>query len=152
MAHSVTFAEEDISAIFDEVHALAEMNHAETTPQSGAIKLDVKRAAYCGLAQSGMLATFTVRDGGELVGYSTWMLSQNLHYDGNWGSCLTTWLHPLYRRGMTAMRFQKFIDEHLIGRGCDRLMSESNDKFPGMGLVLQRRGYKPATHSYIRVV
>ena len=152
MAHTVCFAEEDMSEIVDEVHALAEENHKETSPCSGALGLDVKRATYCSLAKMRMLATFTVRDEGKLVGYSPWIVQQNLHYDGLWATSLTFWIDPAYRQGMTAMRFQKFIEGLLIARGVTRLMSETPVGHPAMGAILQRRGFQPSTQTFIKVV
>lgn len=107
-----------------------------------AIALEPDFERYRNLEESGSLVCLTARDGGHLIGYAAWILSQHLHYL----NCRTAmndviYIAPAYRSTSTAgIRLIRECERRLGEVGVQRILwhvKPQND----WRQILQRLGY-----------
>lgn len=75
----IVFAREDLAAM-REAMALVQDHHEEVDLYQDKVKMIPHWEAYEGMEKYGNLIIFTMRDEGELIGYSVFHLIQHLHY------------------------------------------------------------------------
>lgn len=135
------FARESARTVIPDIAALmrrhwTEVGHYEDMP----IDPDFER--YQQLESVGVLRVYTARARQELVGYATYLVALGLHYRTvMMGQEATVYLAPEYRKGLTGMRFMKFIDSELIADGVTHLSKHVKQR-RDHGKLLERMGYQ----------
>lgn len=103
---------------------------------------------YEALEAAGKLRIFTARLGGDLVGYSVFIVAHGLHY----GTSLEAredvlFLVPEQRRGRIGLKLIQFSDEMLKAEGAQVVVRHV--KFAhDFGPLLERIGYEPIDRIY----
>lgn len=141
------FSLEELSSCWDEAKDLATRNHSET----GA--LETKEFApdkekYFLIEQSGMMRVFTARRYGELIGYCVFIIGNHPHYPNRKFATQDLLFIDKPYRGITSVKFIKWIDEELAKMGMDaicRIISTVD-----YSSTLERMGYLPLEKSYIK--
>lgn len=90
------------------------------------VPLDMDVERYAALDAAGILHIVTGRDAGRLVAYHTSLIMGHLHYKSTLHSLTDLyWVHPLWRRGMTALRLFGTAHRSLKERGVVKVISGS---------------------------
>ena len=119
----ISFRRELLCEVVEEVQPLLERHYLELTRNKDVVKLAPKWAAYAAMEQPGCFTVFTARDDDKLIGYNAFFVQTHMHYEG-----LTVaqndvfWIEPDYRRGVTALRFLRFCEDHLKAQGVMKLV------------------------------
>lgn len=107
---------------------------------------------YLCLSEIGILKVFTVRLEGVLIGYSSWMVTNNLHYkDWKYAVCDVYYLNPDYRKTGISLDFFFKTEDWLKGLGVKSItvqdkINHSHAKF------FDRLGFKPIEQNYEKVI
>ena len=144
----VSFSVASISETWNEALPLMRENHLECGPLAQEhFKPDRER--YVLLERAGAIMAYAAREGKDLVGYCTHMVSAHLHYPAlKWALQDAFFVRP-HARGRVAIRFLKWMDEHLAKEGVDVVMRQSSTRKP-WGPVLVRAGYAEIETGYMR--
>lgn len=103
---------------------------------------DPDYARYQEVEAAGHLRAYTARVGRELVGYTTFFVGKGLHYRTVLiATEVATYLAPEHRKGLTGMRFMKFVDTELAAEGV-QVISRHVKHRRDFGPVLERMGYE----------
>jgi len=120
-------------------------NHKEDRP------LDVDYAQYIQLNRMGLMKAFVVRDDGKIIGYGSFIVTNNPHYK-TWKYALTDvyYLHPDYRKTGVSLEMFSKIEEWLKSLGVKSItiqdkISHSHEKF------FSSMGYKAIEQNYEKV-
>lgn len=120
---------EKFSEVYEEAIELASMNDDETGPFKN-LKINLKKDQYIQAQDAGIMHGFTARDkDGSLVGYSVYYVHSHGLYDIVIATQDLLFMHPKHR-GISAVKFIKFIDEYLGEIGVDaicKMMSSRHD-------------------------
>lgn len=96
----------------------------EVALTQAAVPLDMDTERYAALDEAGILHIVTGRDAGRLVAYWTGLVMPHLHYKSTVHCyCDLFYVHPLWRRGTTALRLFGTAHRTLKDRGVIKLMS-----------------------------
>jgi GNAT superfamily N-acetyltransferase len=133
--------QEFLNEVKDEAGHLLELHWQEIAVNKDKIKLNPDWEAYEELEQSGSLKIFTARDKGNLVGYFVVIVSRSLHYkDHLFATNDIVFLHPEYRKGLTAIKLFKFAEKCLKEDGVSLMIINSKTHKP-FNTLLERYGY-----------
>ena len=137
----IEIRQEPLSSIVHEVSYLLKQHYLELTGNKDKVKLDPIWSRYAELEQTGKFYTFTVRDNGELVGYSGFILDRHLHYrDLMVATNDVLFLREDLRLGITGIRLIKFSENRMKELGANKItwhVKFSKDFRP----ILHRLGY-----------
>ena len=147
----ISFAQEKLEAIWDEVLPLARLNQLET----GALSPDdfkPDRERFLAIEKAGIMPVFTARrEDNLLVGYAVFLVSPHLHYSALvWAMQDVLFVHPEHR-GVGAVRFILRQDDALKASGVQviaRYVSARHD----YEKTLLGIGYSPIERAYIKRV
>lgn len=97
---------------------------AEIAADKDKISLDPDLAEYAEMERRGKLHVITARKGGELVGYSVWIVGPLLHYRTVLAAKNDIyWLRPDCRKGFAGVRLFIESEKHLKSLGVKKLFS-----------------------------
>lgn len=147
---SVTYGKEDYTDVLAaEFWDLLELHRQAILPFDD-IPLDPDWAVYQMLQDNNMIAIFTARHEGALIGYLHFVVSPAVFSKG---IILATqeglFVHPTYRRGMTCARLLKIADEWLEENGVS-LVVQRVHKDIDYSPLLERMGYEYTDKTFTR--
>jgi hypothetical protein len=127
--------------IKDELQTLLVDHYEELTLNKHKVKLNPNWARYFELEQQGKLHLFTLRDQGQLLGYSVFFLDNHIHYDN---LIVATndiiYLRKDQRLGIAGIRLLKYSEQQMKELGADKItwhVKALQDFRP----ILHRMGY-----------
>lgn len=142
---SLTMQVEPWSPTWQELEPYWKTHWAEVAMDQDTIPLDLDLEAYATLEQQGKLHLVTLRDFGLVVGYFLGICGSHLHYRTTL-HCHTDvyYLSLPYRRGFTASRFFRFVEETLRERGVKKWMLGTKVYTPRLDMtkLFERLGHR----------
>ena len=119
----ISFQQELLYMVIDEVDALLKLHYEELTQNKDRIKLDPRWDEYAALERIGQLMVYTSRADGALIGYAAFFLNRHLHYAG-WLAAINDviFLHPEHRKGSTGVRLIRFCEAQAKAAGAHELV------------------------------
>lgn len=138
----VTFQQESLYEIIDEVDELLQLHYLELTLNRDKIKLEPMWERYSALEFAGAFVVYTARSNGRLIGYSAFFLNNHLHYaDLKTAINDVLFIHPEFRVGRTGIGMIRFSERELVKQlGSFKLVWHaklSNE----LSSILERMGY-----------
>lgn len=147
------FGTESFSAILPELKPLFAQHWAEIGPKRDVAPFDMDYARYARMEEIGVLATFTARDDGALVGYSVYFVSTHINYQRDVYAFLNgMWLSPKYRKGWNGVWFVRFVENELRGSGVSVMHSTARDGHPALSAVLEYLGHAHVERGYVKLL
>lgn len=145
----ITFKEEKFAEILEETEPMFIKHWEELANNKEERPLDIDYIGYVKLNAEGYLRMFTVRDNSKLIGYSTWMIANNLHYQ-TWkhAVCDVYYLEPAYRKTGVANEMFSDIEGRLKNIGVnlvsiqDKVNHSHSKFFSNMGFKLTEQNYE----------
>jgi len=123
---------------------------AENKEATGPINPDLR--AYEALEATGRLRVLTARKDGVIVGYFTFFIGRNLHYDVTCGTEDIYWLAPEYR-GIPKLAIRLFLEAEKIMRSegvriatVKTKVANDHEKF------FAHLGYRPFERVYVKTM
>ena len=137
----IEFKIEPVLECKDEMLSLLEEHYQELTLNKHIIKLNPNWAEYKRREDAGKFKYISVRDNGQLVGYSAWFIDTHIHYaDLIVAMNDVIFLKDKYRLGLTGVKLIKFSEQTMRDLGVHKIVwhiKESNNFSP----ILKRMGY-----------
>ena len=141
MAGDVTYQQEFIASVRDEVWPLLRQDWEEIEHNKDLLPLDPNWDLYELLESQGNFYIFTARDGSKLVGYFTVIVFPSMHSQKALLACNDViYLDKDYRRGSVGTRLFKFTEKCLKEDGHKVLYITTTEKHP-IDPLLERLGY-----------
>ena len=120
----VVFAVEPWATYAADATALWPLHWQEVALDQDTIKLDMDVERYKALDEAKILHIVTGRDQGRLVAYWTGLVTPHLHYASTLHALTDLYyVHPLWRRGTTALRLFGAAHRSLKARGVVKIAS-----------------------------
>lgn len=143
------FAHESSETVIEEILPLLHEHYAEIAHyQDIPIAIDIE--AYLKAERQGILRIYTVRHGGELIGYALFAVKPSIKYSGSLQAQQDVlYLSPAFRKGRVGMRFIQWCDTQLKAEGvqvCYQHVKAAHN----FGPMLERMGYELIDHIYGR--
>lgn len=139
---------EKLIDVLEELQPLLLNHYHEIAWRQDKIDLNPDYERYFVLEEQEMLMIVTARDDGELVGYSIYFLSPNIHYsDHKFGVNDIVYLDPAYRKSGYAVALFDFSHKQLKERGCTVATIHMKTKQPFEELALGL-GYDKVEYNY----
>lgn len=140
----LSYQEERVSDVWDELYPLAQAHHASTQNYKRHEPFNPKRERYVQYNESGFFRLVTALDHGALVGYFGVYLTESMHSQAPIMTEDTFYLDPAYRGGRNALRFIQFIEEYFRQAvPVEVLFSCEIDNNTGIHKLLEYLAYKP---------
>lgn len=141
---SLTFGWERFNRLIPELPRLFKMHYDEVCPDKERLKLDFKFDTHLDLDSTGILRVFTARSNKMLVGYTFWFVAPSLEFLIQTALASQYFLDPLYRRGRNGLHLLTSAETGLIDMGVGQALIAASEsvKSGGVGLLLEREGYK----------
>jgi L-amino acid N-acyltransferase YncA len=109
------------------------------------IPLDPEYEVYESLARKGMLALYTVRVRGEMVGYAVYFIRKHHHYKAfTWAISDIILVRKPYRQFGLGMALFAYIENDLRAQGVDVIHTMTKTAHPELAMLLQSRGHQHA--------
>ena len=147
-----TLAQERLSEIRHEAMPLLLRHWEELALNKATTPLDPDWKAYQRLEDAGVLHVTTLRRGGDLIGYVSFLVAPNLHYQT---VIVATddvfFLAPEYRVGLLGRTLLKAAHMAVIRAGATKIVHRHKDHFD-VGPVLRSLGFALIEHVYAKVV
>jgi GNAT superfamily N-acetyltransferase len=135
-------AEEKLDLIRDEVGGLIEAHWREIALHQDKVPLDPDWELYEVLDTMGRLVIFTARVGGELVGYSAFILAQALHYKTlQVAESDVFFLREDCRKGLAGARLFRYAEDRLREHGVGNIVYRVKVS-RAVSPLLNRMGYQ----------
>lgn len=138
----ITFQQEMLHEVVGEVDELLRLHYEELCGRKDVIKLAPLWGKYEAMERAGMLAVYTARDDGALVGYSAFVVMPHLHYGNNTVAVNDVlFLRESHRQGTAGIRFIRHCEREVTALGAQKITWGAK---PGTNLepILRRLGYK----------
>lgn len=120
---------------------LAEQHYLETQLYRKGQPFNPSFARYKQYNEAGCFIQFTVRDDGRMIGYGGAYVMPSMHTQRMIANEDTWYLLPEYRKGWTALKFFRFMEDECRKRGAEDVTLTVPDGI-GTGLLCRRLGYK----------
>lgn len=137
----MTFQQETLYDVIDEIDALIALHYQEVTLHKDYMQLDVDWPRYRELERQERLLIYTARSAEKLVGYAAFFVDMHIHYKGSKvANNDALFLHPEHRKGSLGMKFISYCDRQLTAFAPLKLtwhVKFSHDFSP----ILRRLGY-----------
>lgn len=143
------FAVEPLAKVWDEVVALAKSHWFETQEYRHNQPFNPLYERYAQYEAMGLYLQFTVRDAGLLVGYGGAYVVPSMHTQTMIAQEDTWYLDPKYRKGWTAMKFFKFMENECRKRGAKQINLTVPEGI-GTGVLCERMGYRKVAVHYAK--
>ena len=142
-------SEEPILAALDEAKGLLEKHWREIALNQHDIPLDPDYTVYEALAKLGVIACYTVRSGGALVGYAVYIVKRHPHYRNHiWAISDLFWVDPSHRDGKIGDALFAFIEDSLHAKGVHVMHTTVKVAHPAPAFLLSRRGHAKIETGY----
>lgn len=138
--------------IVDELHVLHEQHFSETEIHRLGFGLNPNYDYLIDLEKRGQLIQFTARDRetNRLVGNIRMYINTSLHTGTQYATEDTFYLLPEYRKGWTALRFWRFMEESVRAIGVRELRTDSK-VINKVHKLNEYCGYKHVANKYVKV-
>lgn len=143
------FARENLSSSWRDAQALLLLNHEETG-LLGRADFNPNHAGYQSMEHAGVLRVFTARDGGEMKGYAVFFVMPHLHYPEKVWATQDVIYMAKESRGISGVRFIRFIDDQLMLDGVDYIYRHVPSKADKYSRTLKHFGYQEIEACYMR--
>jgi GNAT superfamily N-acetyltransferase len=141
----LVFAIEPLSVCWDEMVALASKHWQETESYRHGQPFAPSFDRYNQYDQAGWYFEATIRDAGVLVGYAGIYLIESMHSQQVIATEDSLFIDKPYRKGRTALRFIKFLEDECRKRGAVEVNITA--KNPAVAKILAYLGFpQVATH------
>lgn len=145
----LSFQEEKFAYILEELEPLLLKHWKELANYKDQRPLDIDYIGYTKLNAEGIIRIFTVRNDGILIGYSSWVIANNLHYQ-TWkhAVCDVYYLEQEYRKTGVAAKMFDDIEERLkvsevkLMTLQDKVTHSHNKLFISRGYMLTEQNYE----------
>ena len=140
----ISYAEEQLTdSLFDEILPLL-VAHQDEVGHYKDIPLHIDQATYQKMAAIGLLAIFSAREAGQLIGYSIYFVSPSLHYSGyTFASSDALYVCPSFRAMSIGRSLIKFAHQQLKKRGVSAVYQHGKHKESlNIGPLFRRLGYE----------
>lgn len=148
----MTFQEEKIADLREEIEPILEEHWEELANYQDVRDLDIDWDNYYKLNDLGFIKAYTVRVGGQLVGYAAWFIANHLHYK-TWKCAKNDiyYLHKDYRQTGLGGQFFLETEAWLKEQGVQLIVlqdkvNHSREKF------LTRLGYTVTERNYEKII
>jgi GNAT superfamily N-acetyltransferase len=148
----ITYQEESFESIFEDALPILFKQWEELANHKEDRPLDISYDGYKKLNEEGTIRIFAVRDEGMLIGYASFALANNLHYQTwKYADCDVYYIDPEYRGNGVGLQMIKEIETWLKSLGVKSLvmhdkLNHSHEKF---FLAL---GFNPIEKKYEKVL
>lgn len=138
----ITFQKESLYPFVYQAMELFNKHYQEIAERTDVIKLDPDLESYEKLEEFNKLEVHTIRNNGELIGYSLWFIVNHLHYRKSiTASSDILFVSPEYRKGLTGVRFIRWTFEEIKKRNPQRIMFHVKDHVD-YSPIIKRMGAK----------
>lgn len=147
----LSYQEEKLSDILEELKPLLIEHWEELANNKDVRPLDPDYPMYLAMNDMDILRIFTVRDDGKLIGYSIWIIANNLHYK-TWKYAVSDiyYLDPDVRGTGTSFLFFFKIEDWLKSLGVKSITVQ--DKLNhSHSIFFNKLGYTPIEQHYEKV-
>lgn len=146
------FNQEGLAVVVNDVEPLLREHYDESSTDKAVLPLDPDWPHYYVLEEMGMLKVFTVRSGGELVGYAAFFVWPHHHSRKvKIAVCDVIFLRPSYRIGAGVCRFLRFIEQRLAACHVKKTMFTVKTHVDWSPL-LERVGYRLEEVGFTKVL
>ncbi|MBV8666745.1 MAG: GNAT family N-acetyltransferase [Burkholderiaceae bacterium] len=119
----ISFQREIVYDFMGDCQELLKLHYQELTRNKEVVSLNPIWEKYAALEKAGLIALFTARDDGQLVGYSAFIVQPHLHYAETLiAQNDVLFLHPDYRKGMTGIKLIKYSERELKTQGVRKIV------------------------------
>jgi len=140
----IAYARESYDQAIGDVRPWLEQHWREMAQRQDDIPLDPDFDTYKRLFDMGLMAIYTARDDGRLIGYCIMYIApRHLHYAHRWAKDDTIWIEPKHRNIGVAMGLFEFFEQDLAKDGPIVIQIESRYGHPALEQLLDARGYSP---------
>ena len=147
----ITYQREQANLVVQDIVPLMHEHWTEIAYSQHEAPYDPDIDAFLRLDAAGALRLFTARDDGDLVGYACYMVFQSLnHRTERHANESGVFIHPGWRRGLTAWRMLKHADGELVREGIKAIHYNVPRAHPTLGVLLERRGYSHSDDGFVR--
>jgi GNAT superfamily N-acetyltransferase len=137
----LTYQREPLFDSLEGIKQLVQAHHDEVTVDHEQVKLDPQWAQYVAIENAGMLHVFTVRDGPEMVGYASFIVTPHLHHASVVAAINDAlYLLPAYRKGWAGARLIAFAEDELRKIGAHKMTIHVSPR-RDFSHLLARMGY-----------
>jgi hypothetical protein len=121
---AVVFAVERWATYYPDALPLWPLHWKEVALTQKEVPLEMDTDRYAALDEAGILHIVTGRDDGRLIAYHTSLVMGHLHYRQTLHSLTDLYyIHPLWRRGLTALQLFGMAHRSLKARGVVKVIS-----------------------------
>lgn len=136
----ITYQKESYRVLINEAQELFKKHSEESSDRLDIIPLDINFKAHLILEANRRLETFTVRDDGRLIGYTTWILTNPMHYKNSiTASSTMIYVLPEYRKGLLGYKLIKWSIDQIKKRNVKRILIGIKPHHD-FGKILERLG------------
>lgn len=146
----LVFRAERFRDIVDELHPLHEQHFAETEIHRLGFGLKPDYDYMVDMERQGRMVQFTARDNGKLIGNIRMYVQESLHTGNQYASEDTFYLLPEYRKGWTALRFWRFMEDSVRSIGVQEIRTDSK-VINKVHKLNEYCGYKHVANKYVKV-
>ena len=144
----ITYHEEKLIDIIDEMKPLVELHYEEVHAYKGKVALNPDWDRYKFLDSINLMHTTTIRDDGVLVGYCVFMVAPNLHYkDHVYAINDVLYVSTELRHTTAAGTLLSFAEKCLQDIGVSVVTMHMKTHVPFDGLMT-KLGYKKVEYVY----
>lgn len=137
------FAKEPIDRLWSELWPLLDKHYSEVAHYRD-IPLAPDKAGYLAAWSAGFLRCFTVRKGGQLLGYCAFFVKTNAHYVSSLQAVQDVlFLDPTIRGGRVALRFIRWTEQQLRAEGVQVVYQHLKVATPRTVAFFGAMGYEP---------
>lgn len=144
-----TIALESIATLWPELLPLAHAHNAEVGAFPD-LPFELNRDALTQWDQINALRVFTVRTGGQMIGYAAFVVISSLFHPVEEAHHLGLYVCPEFRRQGIANHLLTVCDNILRGGGTHLVFQHTKDGAGDHGALLRRIGYRLVDHVYVR--
>lgn len=137
----LVFSKESFDAVMSEAVNLLEQHRSEISLFPD-VQNDPDIDTYRIMEARGALHVYVARRAGQIVGYVSYIVHRNLHYNLQCASQDLLYLHPENRKGRAGLMLIKFSEEDLKNMGVDVITQHTKD-IRNLSGLFSYLGYRP---------
>lgn len=146
----IEFSEESLEVFIEESLEHFTAQWLETEMYQDKLVLDPNWDMYYAMESKGMLASFTARDEGNLIGYAVYFLSPHQHHKEHLtADSDIVYLEPSYRGTGIAFDLYSYAESKLKEKGVSVIMLRMKDRIPFEPLA-NKLGYSKEEIAYAK--
>lgn len=146
----ITYQKEKFSDCIEEAKPLLLEHWEDVGFDKDNAPLNPNYEQYQNLCNANVLHIITVREDDKLIGYSSWFVSYNLHYqDKKFAECDIFFLSEPFRKGLVGYNLLKQSTQILRNLGVDYITAKDK-KRRDIGVLFRRLGYEAIETVYLK--